>query len=72
MKDGLTLYVGAAQTCMVSTSQPHSWVALKESMYVHTDGVMVPMRRPDAWVVGVIRASYHRCNPKLAHLTVFS
>ena len=72
MKDGSTLYVGAAQTYMVSTSQSHSWVALKASMCVHTDGVMVPMGRLDAWVVGVIRASYHRCNPKLAHPTVFS
>lgn len=72
MKDGSTLYVGAAQTYTVATSQPHLWVALKESMYVHKDGVMFPMGRPDAWVVGVIRASYHRCNLKLAHLTVFS
>ena len=72
MKDWSTLYVAAAQTYMVATLQPHSWVALKESMYVHTDGVMFPMGRPDAWVVGVIRASYHRCNLKLAHLTVFS
>ena len=71
MKDWSTLYVTAAQTYMVATLQPHSWVTLKESMYVHTDGVMFPMGRPDAWVV-VIRASYHRCNLKLAHLTVFS
>ena len=46
--------------------------AVREKGMIPTDGVMVPMRRPDAWVVGVIRASYHRCNPKLAHLTVFS
>lgn len=74
MKGGSTLYVGAVQTRVRATIQSHSLVALKENVYVHVDGVVFPMDRPDAWVVGVIGTSsaYDRCNLKLAQLTVFS
>lgn len=74
MKGGSTLYVGAVQTHVRATIQSHSLVALKENVYVHMDGVVFPMDRPDAWVVGVIGTSsaYDRCNLKLAQLTVFS
>lgn len=68
------MVVGAAQTRAGATIQPHSLVALKENVYVHMDGAVFTMDRPDAWVVGVIGTSsaYDRCNLKLAQLTVFS
>lgn len=64
------MVVGAAQTRAGATIQPHSLVALKENVYVHMDGAVFTMDRPDAWVVGVIGTSsaYDRCNLKLAQL----